>query len=140
MYLQSAVEAVFNALKSSEALDGCVIIKAFPFVKKPARLRHTVITVSPAQAKLKNTELGGENAVGIFCVSIDIFTPQEQGCPAQNGVTDSIIKAVYPLCPTELYVSDFKGSDELGAFEAKCTASFSDVYTPYEEQGGQSGE
>ena len=128
MYLISPVNRVYAALRESEGLGNCVIIKAFPFTKKPTRLRHTVITVSPSETRLKNTALGEERACGKFGVSIDVFTPQQEGSPAENGVADSIIKALYPLEPTEIEISEYSASDELGAFSVKLKAFFSGEY------------
>ncbi len=127
MYLNLITDKVYRTLKEYGALSECAIIKAFPYAKKPTRLTRTVITVSPGGALLNNTALGEECAFGEFSVNINIFTPQEQGSPADNGTLDTVTQALLPLEPIRIKTGGFDGNDMLGAFEAQCTAVFSDI-------------
>ena len=135
MYLLTAAEKVYQALKNCEALSNCVIIKAYPYAKKPTRLRRTFITVSPAEAEVKNTALGGNSLYGKFSVSIDVFAPQESGTPVENGVTDGIVSAVLPLEPAEIKIGSFTANDDLSSFCAKCLLTFSSDIIQTQEDG-----
>ncbi len=128
MYLRQLTDEVFSALRGYSGLENCVIIKAFPFAKKPAKLAHTVITVSPDTAVFENTALGEESAYGIYAVGIDVFTPQEQGSPAENGALDFVVSALLPLKPSKIELGGFKASDSLGAFCSHCRVTFSDLF------------
>ena len=125
MYLAAETNRVYNALKDCAALDGCRIIKAYPYAKKPTKLRRTVITVSPSDAEFKNTALGFECAYGKYAVAVDIFIPLESGSPAESGVCDGVINGVLALKPDGIRLTEFRPYDELGAYGARCIVSFS---------------
>lgn len=128
MYLMSVTDRVFETLKGSEALSDCVIIRAFPFAKKPTRLIHSIITVSPDRTEFKNIALGGECAFGTFAVAVDVFSPQEFGSPVTSGVCDNVIKALLETKPVKISVSPYSEEDDLGAFRVRCTAYYSERF------------
>ncbi len=128
MCLSEAVDKVLAALKAEEGLGGCVVIKAYPYIKKPTRMKSTVIAVSPCEAELSNTSLGGDRMFGRFTVRAYIYSPQDAGSPAENGISDSVFKALLTLQPAQITLSDFKRADVLGAFEAECRVSFNSHY------------
>ena len=120
MRLYQASDEVYRALKSSESLKDCYIIKAYPCAVKPTRLKRTVITVSPAVGEFESEALGGGEYYGGFYVKTDIFIPFSFGSPVKSEVTDGVIKALCMLKPSQIKAGEFKSDDNLSALHAEC--------------------
>ena len=125
MFLKAELNRIYDALRSAQALEECSVIKAYPYVKKPTVLKSTVITVCPAAADMKNVSLGGECLFGSYGFYVDVFIPQQEGTPCNNGFIEDVIEVLSQLEPKRIKVFDLKKEDVLNAFNVKCLVEFS---------------
>lgn len=124
MYLTHEIQQVIDYLRADRRFFNTKIVKAFPYMKKPTKLRTIVIAVSPSKIDAENVSVGDINLYGEYSIDFDVFSPQELGTPAVFRSIQDIIEILKSFYPSKVYVSEITSVDGISCFSAKCTLTF----------------
>lgn len=124
MYLTCEIQGIIDYLRADKHFDNTHIVKAFPYMKKPTKLRKIVIAVSPSEIEAENISVGDVNLYGEYSIDFDVFSPQELGTPVVFDSIQNIIEILKCFYPSRIYVSKITPVDEISCFSAKCTLTF----------------
>lgn len=124
MYLSSETEAVFRLLKDNEALADTHIIKAYPYVNKPTRLKKPVLCVAPGGLEATHLSLGQEQYLGSYGIVISVFVPHSLGSPTADKTLDAVIQSLRSTDFHRLQVSEISSVDAIDCFTAVCKAEY----------------
>lgn len=127
MCLDHELDTFIERLKKSEALRDVQIIKAYPYVTKPTRLNHAVITVSPSEIKGESISIGQEDIFASCTIDADIYVPVEFGSPRMWEYIRYILLAQMNGVPTAVSVSRVAADDKLSCYTAKCSLTYNGV-------------
>ena len=124
MCLDNELDAFIERLKTSEALGDAKIIKAYPYVLKPTKLKNTVIAVSPSEISAQSISLGQENFFASYVIDADIYVPVELGSPKIWEYIRGILLSQMNSFPSSVSVSKVTAEDRLSCCTAKCSITY----------------
>lgn len=124
MCLDDELDAFIERLKSCEALEDVRIIKAYPYVLKPTKLKRAVITVSPSEINAQKISLGQKNLFASYVIDADIFVPVELGSPKIWEYIRGILLSQTNSFPSSVYVSRVTAVDKLSCCTVKCSVTY----------------
>lgn len=127
MCLDHELNTFIDRLKNSEAFSDVQIIKAYPYVTKPTRLKNAVITVSPSEISGKSISIGQENIFASYTIDADIYVPVESGSPRMWEYIRNILLAQMNSIPTAVSVSRVTADDKLSCYTARCSLTYNGV-------------
>ena len=133
MYLATVTDAVYQTLSACEALADASVIRAFPYVKKPLRMKTPVLCVSPSGVQASRAALGGECFMGEYGVDIDLFVPHCLGSPVAETLLEKAAAAVCAMGITHIRIGAIRSENALDSFTAKCTVTFCAPFNMSEE-------
>ena len=124
MNLIKEAERLIAVLSSCPSLEECRILKAFPYEKYPARLKHPVIAVATGELECEGRDLDLTVYSGEYTLNADIYIPQELGSPVAGEMLKHVVDSVATLCPYKIQVSKIIQYDMLNSFCIKCSFTF----------------
>ena len=124
MYLAAETEAVYRLLTAEEALAGTHIIKAYPYVNKPTRLKKPVLCIAPCGLEAERCAVGQKQYLGSYRIRISVYVPQSLGSPVVDRTLEAVIKALGATGFHRLQVSDIKTMDVIDCFTAACEVTY----------------
>ncbi len=130
MCLDNELDDFIDRLKNNEALSDVKIIKAYPYITKPARLKNTVITVSPSEINGESISLGQEDIFASYTIDSDIYVPVEFGSPRMWEYIRGVLLAQMNSIPASVFVSRVTADDKLSCYTARCSITYNGVLTP----------
>lgn len=124
MYLNKKMQSIVNMLSQDSYFDNVKIIKAYPDVSKPTRLRQTVICVLPSEMDAENISVGNACLYGRYSVCIDAFVPQNFGSPCVQTVIEHVVDALKDEMPCGIKVSPIRVNHSLFCYSVSCCLTF----------------
>lgn len=124
MYLNKKVNDIVQKLSLDERFKDSKIIKAYPDVNKPTRLKRIVVSVSPSSIEAENISVGEECMYGEYSIDIDAFVPQNFGTPCVQKVIENVIDTLKDEFPTRIKVSQINVNNSLFCYYVNCCLTF----------------
>ena len=124
MYLSAETDAIYRLLSESEALAGTHIIKAYPYVNKPTRLKKPVVCISPSGLEAGRCTVGQKQYLGSYSITVSVFVPHSLGSPVADKTLEAVICLLGKTGFHRLQVSDIGSMDAIDCFTADCKAEY----------------
>lgn len=124
MYLTNETASILQLLKSNEALADTHIIKAYPYVNKPTRLKKPVLCVAPGGMEADHIAIGQKQYLGSYSIIVSVFVPHSLGSPVADKTLEAVIQSLSTTGFHRLQVSDIRTADAIDCFTATCKASY----------------
>ncbi len=124
MYLSNETDAIFHLLKNNDALEDTHIIKAYPYVNKPTRLKKPVLCIAPGGFEAMPVSIGQQQYLGSYCINISVFVPHSLGSPVADKTLEAVIQSLGTTGFHRLQVSDISSVDAIDCFTAVCKAEY----------------
>lgn len=124
MYLSAETDIIYRLLKSADGLQNVHVVKAYPFINKPTRLKQPVVCVSPAGFDATHCALGQTHYLCSYRIRVSVYVPQHFGTPVADETMEAVVHALTMTDFRRLQVDDIQSVDAIDCFATACTVSY----------------
>lgn len=134
MLLEQETNRFIEAVRAHITDENTVVLWAYPYVRKPTRLKKCYAAVSPGTMTAERAELGGERLFGEYGIVTELFVPQEYGSQRLHMLAAGVMEAARESDAVRIEMDEPKQRDALGAYSLTVKASFSDEISTAEQE------